>query len=493
MTKQNERQQKQFVEQAPVAIAMFDVDMRYLSTSALWRRDFHLETDVVGLLHYDVFPEISEKWRTIHRRALAGEVFREDEEAFVRHDGEVRWLKWEVRPWYKTKNDIGGLFIYSEDITSRVLQRAELQDSEARLRAIVETAFDAIIVIGERGVIRSINPAAQKLFGYSSQEAVGQNVKMLMPPSFSEKHDSYIANYLETGKKQIIGIGRIVDGQKKDGSFFPMELAVGEAQIDGARIFMGFIRDLTKTRQLEALLHHAQKMEALGVLVSGIAHDFNNVLQAILSGFSLLDGPITPEDRQKLIVECRDDVRRGKALTDQMMAFSRRRPIAKRLCNLNTLINDISGLIRRTFDDGGIVVVTRLTVDPWPIICDASQVENAILNLAINARDAMPVGGKLTIETRNETIEKSRSAELAAGEYAVVAVSDTGTGMSPDTLARILEPFYTTKEEGKGTGLGLSIVNGMVKSCGGGMDISSERGIGTCVVLYFSRAQIGCV
>lgn len=248
--------------------------------------------------------------------------------------------------------------------------------------------------------------------------------------------------------------------------------------------------EMAERSKAEEALVQAQKIEAVGQLTAGVAHDFNNLLTAVLGNLDFLERVISPEDQrnQRRIAAMRGAAERGAKLTGQLLAFSRRQRLEPRPVDLNEVVAGMGDLLRSTIG-GTVRIETVLKPDLWPALADPTQVEVAILNLAINARDAMPVGGAITIETRNATLNKpSKPADPPTGDYVEVAVSDTGVGMAPDVLARAFEPFFTTKEPGKGSGLGLSQVFGLTRQLGGGVRIKTRVGEGTSVKIYLPRA-----
>jgi len=485
------------------------------------------------------------------------------------------------------------------------------------LQALLQSAVVAILAIDDRGRIRKVNPAAESMFGYSSEEMLDRNVSMLMPEPYRSQHDHYMERYVATGEKRIIGIGREVAGQRKDGSIFPIHLAVGEFETEGSRFFSGIITDLSAHARLQAeidrqsLLFQAvfdyvpetlvisapegqivlinpaatrmfgysaseavgldwtvlfdappdktqlekdlaskhagdggsveistvlrrkdgrtfpaqghiaviadadrtqmavvslfrdmtdeikrresslrlQKLEAVGQLTGGIAHDFNNLLTIISGNLELLDATIAnPEDRE-LLSRATRAADSGARLTRRLLTFARRRQLAPEVINLNEQVRSMTELLHRTL---GVTIdlQTSFTRDLWLTRADAGEVESAVINLAINARDAMPSGGKLAIRTNNATLEGDEvgfEGPLVAGDYVRVSVSDNGAGMTKDVLGRVFEPFFTTKPPGRGTGLGLSTIYGFIKQSGGNITIYSEPGTGTTVNLYFPR------
>jgi PAS domain S-box-containing protein len=370
----------------------------------------------------------------------------------------------------------------------------------AKLHGILESAVAAIITIDSRGIIESVNPATERLFGYEAVELKGQNVKILMPEPYRAEHDGYLASYTSTGVKKIIGIGREVTGRRKDGTTFPVHLAVSEFVADGRRYFTGMIQDISDRKRVEeALLEserrfaQAQKMEAVGQLTGGIAHDFNNLLLVVSGNLELLEPHLTRDDSRELLNEAQDAVALGSKLTDQLLTFARRRHLDPQVVHLNELVVSITDMLRRTLGQH-ITLSTSLARDIWSTRTDPSQFQSAIVNMAVNSRDAMPAGGKLVVETRNIVISSDHAdfqSELTPGEYVQLSISDTGAGMPPEVRDRVFEPFFTTKETGRGTGLGLAMVYGFVKQSGGHVTIYSEIGLGTTINLYLPRADAG--
>jgi PAS domain S-box-containing protein len=375
---------------------------------------------------------------------------------------------------------------------------ASLEAQAAKLRGLLESAVTAIVTIDDRGLIESVNPATERLFGYGTSELVGQNVKVLMPEPYKGEHDGYIGNYLATGTKRIIGIGREVSGCRKDGTIFPVHLSVSEFSAEGRRYFTGMIHDLSDRRHVEEALREserrfaqAQKMEAVGQLTGGIAHDFNNLLLIITGNLELLDGLLDREEHKALLKEAHEAAMLGSKLTDQLLTFSRRRHMDVETIQLNDQVIGITDMLRRSLGED-VMLSTALSRDVWAIRADLGQLQSAIVNMAVNARDAMPQGGKLVMETRNIVLDADHAdfhPELKPGEYVQLSISDTGSGMPPNVRDRAFEPFFTTKEKGRGTGLGLAMVYGFIKQSGGHVTIYSEVGHGTTINLYFPRAD----
>ena len=388
---------------------------------------------------------------------------------------EIRFTKVDGRtvPTYCVSTPITGygphaLLVAVTDLTER-------ERAMQLLRSVLSSVGDAILTIDERGVIGSANPAAMKQFGYIDEELIGLSVAVLMQEPFVQEHEGYLFSYLKTGEPKVIGLGREVGCRRRDGSSFPAELTVTEFSLDGERRFTGVLRDITERKRMQAQFTQAQKMEAVGRLAGGIAHDFNNLL-TIISGYCelLMMSDIPAGDkRRESIAAIRDAAERAARLTHQLLAFSRKAVIEPKLIDLNEMVSDSAKLLRRLIGEDIILVVVTAP-KPIPIKADPGQLEQVIMNLVVNARDAMPMGGRLTIETGT-----TRSDEGSGAELARLSVSDTGQGMPETVKEKIFEPFFTTKGVGKGTGLGLAVVHGIVTQSGGQVVIQSDVGVGT--------------
>ena len=378
----------------------------------------------------------------------------------------------------------------NNDVTDMKRVQNDLAEREAHLRSILETVPESMIVIDEFGLISSFSAAAERLFGYSADEVCGQNVKMLMPSPDREGHDGYIARYLATGERRIIGYGRVVQGQRKDKTVFPMELAVGEALTNGKRIFTGFVRDLTSRHRIEEELRQAQKMEAIGQLTGGLAHDFNNLLTVISGNLEMIEGKLADKGLLELLHEAQGAAEDGAKLTGQLLAFGRRQPLNPKLADVGGLVSGFSELLRRTLGEM-IELRTAVTGASNEALVDGSQLQNALLNLALNARDAMPRGGKLSIEISRVRLDVDYAQmypDVRTGDYVLISVTDTGIGMTADVKEKAFDPFFTTKGVGAGTGLGLSMVYGFAKQSGGHVQLYSEPEQGTSVRIFLPAA-----
>jgi PAS domain S-box-containing protein len=360
--------------------------------------------------------------------------------------------------------------------------------SDDRFRVVPETMVDGLIVIDAQGIIQYVNPACEHLFRANASALVGRNVAILMPEPYASRHDGFIQRHRETRVKRIIGIGRELSGLKSDGTVFPMYLSVGEAQTPSGVIFVGIIYDLTEKKRAEETILHHQKLDAIGQLSGGIAHDFNNILSVIGGNLEMIANADLPPASRRAIARAQDAAVRAARITQRLLAFARKQPLTRQPLDLNNALEDMSEMLQRAIGNG-VRVEMHLAPDPGIVDADIDQFETAILNLALNARDAMPDGGVITIESEGVGFDDDpRTAQEAPpGDYLRISVSDTGTGMTPDIVARAIEPFFTTKEMGSGTGLGLSMVYGFMKQIGGHARIYSESGQGTRVSLFFPR------
>jgi PAS domain S-box-containing protein len=358
------------------------------------------------------------------------------------------------------------------------------------LQALLDAAISPIITVDTFGIIQNLNNATQLLFGYTQDELIGSNIKMLMPEPFRSNHDGYMQHYLSTGIAKIIGRGRDVHGQRKDGTIFPMHLEIGKFELRNSIFFVGIIRDITAEHQQQKAIEKAQRMEAVGQLTGGMAHDFNNLLAVISGNLEMLQMRLADSRQLALANQIVEATDMGKRLTQRLLTFARRGHLEPQIINVNDQVRSLAELLRRTLGEQ-VTLTTRLSPDLWHTLADPSMIENAIINLAINARDAMPSGGNLFLETNNISIQTGSSmlaADLALGEYVCLCLTDAGVGMSQEALQRAFEPFFTTKG-GQGTGLGLSTVYGQVKQSGGNVTICSQIGQGTSVSIYLPRSE----
>jgi PAS domain S-box-containing protein len=435
----------------------------------------------------------------------------------LRQDGTVRQVSVRSRTFFSGRGasrrplrTIGLI----EDVTDRKLIEDELRTSQARLAAIFENAEDAIIALDNSQRITLYNHGAEQVFGHSPAEAIGRPLGMLLPERFREKHSHLV---LDFGAGSVaahrMGQRNQITGLRKNGEEFPAEATILKLSGPGGLVFTTILRDMTETRRIEhdleariaersQQLHEemrrrqaaqeaaaqSQRMEALGNLTGGIAHDFNNLLTVITGNHQLLEMELTDEAQRCYLAEAARAAGMGARLNQRLMTFARQRRLAPVPVDLNGLIIGVREMLHRSLGEH-IAVATELSAGLWPVKADPTEVENALLNLAINARDAMPGGGGLVIATGNVTIDAAKDG-LEPGEYVSFSVTDTGIGMTPEVKARAFEPFFTTKERGKGTGLGLATVYGFVKQAGGHVTLQSGPGQGTAIEIYLPKHEL---
>jgi PAS domain S-box-containing protein len=366
-------------------------------------------------------------------------------------------------------------------------------ESEARQGTILEAANDAIVTMDQQLNIREFNPAAEQLFGYARLDILGRKVELLLPPEDRAEHLRALSEYLGTGRGPLAGRQLELRGLKSDGRHFPFELTVARTGSDNRAVLTGFVRDITERRALEEQLRQSQKLEAIGRLAGGVAHDFNNVLMSILGAADLLLVQMAPADSARdEVIEIQESVRRGAGLTRQLLAFSRRQATQPRVFVLGEAVTGMDTMLRRLIGPE-IEFEISATSPPVKIVADYGQIEQVVLNLVVNARDAMPDAGRLDVRVDEVELDAAAAHALGnapTGRYARLTVADTGTGMDEHTLAKLFEPFFTTKEEGKGTGLGLSIVYGIVKQSRGYITVASKHGRGTTFTIYLPGVSV---
>ena len=367
------------------------------------------------------------------------------------------------------------------------------RESEARQGAILEAAHDAVITMDAQLNIREFNPAAEQMFGRRRTDVLGRTVDMLVPPADRLIQLDALTQYMETGGGPLAARRLELTAIRADGAEFPVELTVARMRGDSRAVITGFIRDITERRTLEEQLRQSQKLEAIGRLAGGVAHDFNNILMSIMGSADLLLMELGPDDPARGEAgEIKQSVVRGAGVTRQLLAFGRRQAVRSRLFALGDIVKGMETMLRRLIGpeiEFAIACGTR----PVVVMADSGQCEQVVMNLVINARDAMPEGGRLTVRVEEMDLDEAAAVtatEGHAGHYARLSVSDTGTGMSEQTRAKLFEPFFTTKEQGKGTGLGLSIVYGIVKQSGGYISVSSELGRGATFDVYLPVAAV---
>ncbi|MDG2532187.1 PAS domain S-box protein [Sphingomonas sp. HITSZ_GF] len=420
-----------------------------------------------------------------------GETFwAKDRPFYIERDqgrGETVYFDISYSPVFDDDGSVGGVLCIVSETTARVLSEREAIADRNRLWTL---ARDPFLIADSQGIWRNVSPAWTEILGWSEEELVGRTSQWMEHPDDVKRTRAEIDD-LSHGEPTLRFENRF---RGKDGDYRWFSWT---AVPEGEMLYC-VARDITAERDAsealeaaEEALRQSQKMETVGQLTGGVAHDFNNLLQIVTGNLDILQRNL-PADQPRLVRAAgaaMNGAQRAAVLTQRLLAFSRRQPLAPERIDPNRLIAGMSDLLHRSLGETVEVEVVQ-GARIWPVEVDSNQLENALLNLAINARDAMPRGGKLTIETANTHLDShytARDAEVTPGQYVLISVSDTGTGMDSETLARAFEPFFTTKEVGRGTGLGLSMVYGFIKQSGGHVRIYSESGHGTTVKIYLPR------
>ena len=449
-----------------------------------------------------VHPDDTERALAAWRHALATETLYEVEFRIRRHDGAYRWFLARALPmrdadgvlthWLGTNTDMEDQRAAREILMSTNAALEQRVEEEARERdRIWNLSQDLLVIVGADGYFRNVNPAWTRILGFRPEEVIGKHIDELVHPPDREVTLRALDQAAHDSVNQFENRYLHRDGSFRWFSWSASHDDNGVVYANGRHITAEKEAAITLARTEEAL-RHAQKMDAVGQLTGGIAHDFNNLLQGITGSLELLKLRIDAgrfENVDRFVAGAIHSANRAAALTHRLLAFSRRQPLDPKAVKVNPLVASMEDLLRRTLGER-IKIELVLAGGLWPTLCDPNQLENAILNLCINARDAMPDGGKLTVETGNAHLDESYAASvrgLTPGQYACICVTDTGTGMSRDVIERAFEPFFTTKPLGQGTGLGLSMIYGFAQQSEGHVRIYSEVGQGTTVKLYLPR------
>ncbi len=372
----------------------------------------------------------------------------------------------------------------------RIRAEHALKESENRMRMILNNTLDAVIGMDCDGRITDWNPRAETMFGWTRSDALGKELALLIiPPFYREAHARGLRKFLDSGEGPILNRQIEMTALRRDGHEFPVELTVSALPLGQSHRFNAFVADISERKRLEAELRQAHKMEVVGRLAGGVAHDFNNLLTAILGYCQLLESDLAGNPACESVWEIRKAGDRAAGLTQQLLAFSRQQVLQPKILDLNAVVDNMTNMLRRLIGEH-ITLVTRLSADLGRVKADPGQVEQVLLNLVLNARDAMPEGGWLTVETANVDLDQASPDHLARippGSYVRLKISDTGHGMDEKTMAHIFEPFFTTKEVGKGTGLGLATVYGIIKQSDGFLWAESELKRGSAFTIHLPR------
>jgi PAS domain S-box-containing protein len=417
-----------------------------------------------------------------------GEKIEHHETVRRRKDGQQVEVMLGVSPIRTPSGTIIGASKTARDISESRRAQEALLESAQLARGIVDSALDAFVQIDEGGKVRDWNSQAEAIFGWPREAAIGRRFfETIISGADRDELKAAARRFLDSGKGELPGRRREVIARRRDGKEFKAELSVTALKTREGFLFNGFFRDLTEKIAAADRIRQTEKMEAVGQLTGGIAHDFNNILTVITGTIEILAEAVQKEPQLASIAKMIDDAAtRGAELTQHLLAFARKQPLQPRETDVNTLIVDTAKLLRPTLGEQ-IEIESMFEDEICLATVDPNQLTTAILNLALNSRDAMPHGGKLILETSTVDLDEAyanANSDVRPGRYVLIAVSDTGAGIPPDMLDKVFEPFFTSKETGKGTGLGLSMVYGFVKQSAGHIKIYSEVGHGTTVKIY---------
>ena len=412
-----------------------------------------------------------------------------------RKDGTTAEVSLTMSPITDRTGTIIGVATVARDVSER-------QRADARFRGLMEAAPDAMVCVDRDGRIVLVNAQTERLFGYGRDKLVGRPVEILVPEQVRGLHPAHRAQYTADPRPRPMGADMQLAGRRRDGSTFPAEVSLAAMSSGEGLLVIAVVRDVTERLEiaaerqrlrtqaerdkLERHLHQSQRLESLGQLAGGVAHDFNNLLGVISNYAAFAAEEVAKEAPDERWQTVRDDIgqvqqaaEQAAGLTRQLLAFARQEMIQPRVLNVNDVVLSVEQLLIRSLGEH-VELIADLAADLPPVLADPGQIEQVLVNLAVNARDAMPQGGKLIIHTASTIIDETASqGGLPPGQYVALKVSDTGSGIPKDVLDRVFEPFFTTKPKGEGTGLGLATVYGIITQAGGHVRIYSEPGLGT--------------
>ncbi|MFQ6027875.1 MAG: PAS domain S-box protein [Dehalococcoidia bacterium] len=475
---------------APIMMHCIDRWGRLINVNDCWVETMgYSPEEVIGHRSVEFLTEASRQYTV---EVALPELFktgmvRDVELEMVKKDGEVRNILVSAVTERDDDGQITHALAFITDITQRKKAEEAQRQSEENFRCLVDRAWDAVYLHDLHGNFVDVNQMACDCLGYTRDELMSRNVADIEPDFSTEKLQQKWQDGTYDTPQTSEGIY-----QRKDGSTFPVEIRFGTFNAQIEPIFLALARDISERKDLERRFLHSQKMEAVGRLAGGAAHDFNNVLTSIL-GFAHLAEQQAPESGvlTDYIHEIQYSAERAAGITDQLLAFSRRKVVESQVVDLNELVTDMSKMVQTLVGEDIEVAIESTGVEQL-ILGDRGQLEQVLMNLVVNARDAMPGGGILTIETGQTYLDQSytwRHDDVSPGNYVTLTVGDNGTGMTEEVKSHVFEPFFTTKDESKGTGLGLATCYGIVKQSAGNIEIYSELGHGTAIKVYLPQAS----
>ncbi|SHL75415.1 PAS/PAC sensor hybrid histidine kinase [Roseovarius litoreus] len=485
-----------FIEQAPVAMAVLDRQMRYLAYSQRWAESHGLgDGDLRGRCHYELFGALPERWHHAHELALSGESVARAEDRIVHPDGRVQWLGWEVQPWYDGPGVPGGVMICTQDITDSKRTEHWLRESEARLRLAAQAAQFGMFDIDLAAGTGHWSKEALALLGLpeDARPDTLEDLKPILDPDSLKGLRAVLRDALRPGSAgRLVRQLRLPGGGGEDRwlQFHGQVTFAGKGAHRKAWRIRGMVLDISDTRRMEQRLSRSERLETVGRLASGIAHDSNNLLTVILSNLELALARIDDPEARRMIGTAVNAAEVNAGFNRRLLSLTCTRSDTAAVLRIAAHLDATQPLLSHAIGDR-----ITLTIAPedglWPVRADPGDLDSALLNLALNARDAMQDGGALSVTAKNVALDARHAARMGPqareGDFVCIEMRDSGTGMSDEVAAQAMEPFFTTKPKGRGTGLGLTSTASFVSRLDGFMTIDSDPGKGTQVALYLPR------
>ena len=473
-----------FIKHSPTSIAMFDNEMRYIATSCRWLKDYNLVGQhLLGKTHYEIFPEIPQHWIEIHQRCLNGAIEKNEEDFFTRVDGSMDWLRWEIHPWHKASGKIGGIIMFTEVITERILAKQVITSSEETKRHIMNSALDGIVGMHHMGFITIWTPQSEKIFGWSEDEVIGKRMSdIIIPHKYRENHERGLRHYNQTGKGPMLSKIMEISALHKNGKEFPIELSIVTVEQDKNKFFCAFIRDITKRKKTEeALIRYNENLEKtnneLDLFVYSISHDLRAPLKSMLGLINITKDSIEPNDDvlYERFEMLNSSVVKLDNFIEGILDYSRnsRMELTNDEINFEAIIKEIMNSYQ--FDVQEIDFTLKVVAnDKEKFVTDKRRLIVVLSNLISNA-----------IKYRDFLKKKSflKIRVISSKEHAVVIVEDNGIGIDDKEKEKIFEMFYRATNVSTGSGLGLYIVKETLTKLGGNIQIESKVNVGTKFII----------
>jgi PAS domain S-box-containing protein len=483
---------ERLISALPIALHCMDASGRLISVNRQWCETFGYQMhEVLGRSFSEFLPveSRSKLVTTIYPKYLTTSACRSEEILLIRKDGSLATILLSMTAYRSEKGRLDRSVCMLEDVSEKKIAALATNRSDQRFRAAFAASVHSMAVISPTGQIEFANEAFKTFLERKDIETATYGFDELLHKDDRGQFLNGLRQLL-SGETSHFNLDLRFVGQGDKVVHGSTSVALVKNEKGGTEQLVIQIVDVTDRKTINDRLQRAQKMEAVGQLTGGLAHDFNNLLTIIIGNLQLLDGKITTDEKSaKRLVEAQDAATKGADLTRQLLAFARKQELEPKDTSVNDMVRGMESLVSRTIGENIELKMDIMGGDPRSLI-DPSQLESAILNLAINARDAMPNGGKLTIETQSAYLDRfyaEKNPDVVPGHYVLVAVSDSGTGMAPELLEKVFQPFFTTKAAGKGSGLGLSMVYGFIKQSGGHIQVYSEVGHGTSIKMYLPR------